>query len=128
MKSGRERRQQLIKNREKEETFGLDRKKQMPFFRIFKAELFDNRDLTEDEIAQNVNLTQHIFNLVSNELKLTGFWDAPPAQKKLKAEIKKLLLSPVHIKIPNMWQKHKELISRIMEISKKNHFRIIEDI
>lgn len=40
-----------IRNREKEETYGLDRKKQMPFFRIFKAELFDNRDLNEDEIA-----------------------------------------------------------------------------
>ena len=43
-----------IKNREKEETYGLDRKKQMPFFRIFKAELFANRDLNEDEIALNV--------------------------------------------------------------------------
>jgi type I restriction enzyme R subunit len=117
-----------IKNREKEETFGLDRKKQMPFFRIFKAELFDNRDLTEDEIAQNVNLTQHIFNLVSNELKLTGFWDSPPAQAKLKAEIQKLLLSPQFSKTPNVIIKRKELISRIMEISKTNHFRIIEDI
>ncbi len=117
-----------IKNREKEETYGLDRKKQMPFFRIFKAELFDNRDLTEDEIALNVNLTQHIFNLVSNELKLTGFWDSQPAQAKLKAEIQKLLLSKEFSKIPNIIKKRKELISRIMEISKTNHFRIIEDI
>jgi len=117
-----------IKNREKEETFGLDRKKQMPFFRIFKAELFGNKKLTEDEIAQNVSLTQHIFNLVSNELKLAGFLDSPPAQMRLKAELKKLLLSPAHIKIPNMFSKHKELISRIMEIAKTNHFRIIEDI
>ena len=117
-----------IKNREKEETYGLDRKKQMPFFRIFKAEIFDNRDLTEDEIAQNVNLTQHIFNLVSNELKLTGFWDSQPAQAKLKAEIQKLLLSKQFSKIPTIIKKRKELISRIMEISKTNHFRIIEDI
>ncbi len=117
-----------IKNREKEETFGLDRKKQMPFFRIFKAELFDNRDLTEDEIAQNVNLTQHIFNLVSNELKLTGFWDSPPAQAKLKAEIQKLLLSQQFSKLPNIITKRKELISRIMEIAKTNHFKIIEEL
>ncbi len=117
-----------INNREKEETFGLDRKKQMPFFRIFKAELFDNRELTEDEIAQNVNLTQHIFNLVSNELKLTGFWDSPPAQAKLKAEIQKLLLSQQFSKLPNIITKRKELISRIMEIAKTNHFKIIEEI
>ncbi len=117
-----------IKNREKENTFGLDRKKQMPFFRIFKAELFGDRDLTEDEIAQNVNLTQHIFNLVSNELKLMGFWDSAPTQAKLKSEIQKLLLSKQFNTVPNIMIKRKELISRIMEISKTNHFRIIEDL
>ena len=32
-----------IKNREKEETYGLDRKKQMPFFNSFKDYLFENQ-------------------------------------------------------------------------------------
>jgi len=116
-----------IKNREKEETYGLDRKKQMPFFRIFKAELFDNRDLSEDEIARNVNLTQHIFNLVSNEIRLTGFWDSTPAQLKLKAELQKMLLSPEFKDLPNIITKRNEIISRIMELAKTNHFKIIND-
>ena len=116
-----------IKNREKEQTFGLDRKKQMPFFRIFKAELFDNRDLNEDEIAQNVNLTQHVFNLVATEIKLTGFWDSTPAQAKLKGELQKLLLSPEFNKLPNIILKRTELISRIMELAKTNHFKIVND-
>lgn len=116
-----------IRNREKEETFGLDRKKQMPFFRIFKAELFGNRTLTEDEIAQNVNLTQHIFNLVATEIKLTGFWDSTPAQLKLKAELQKLILSPEFKTIPNIITKRNELISRIMELAKTNHFKIVTD-
>lgn len=116
-----------IRNREKEETFGLDRKKQMPFFRIFKAELFDNRDLNEDEVAQNVNLTQHIFNLVATEIKLTGFWDSTPAQLKLKAELQKLLLSQDFKTIPNIIKKRKELISRIMELAKTNHFKIVQE-
>jgi hypothetical protein len=30
----------------------------------------------QDEIAQNVNLTQHVFNMVGTEIKLTGFWDS----------------------------------------------------
>src|SRR2546425_8334217 len=47
--------------KEKEQTYGLDRKKQMPIFRMLRAELFDNRTLNEDEIAQPVNLTQHVF-------------------------------------------------------------------
>lgn len=116
-----------IKNREKEETYGLDRKKQMPFFRIFKAELFDNRDLSEDEIARNVNLTQHIFNLVATEVKLTGFWDSTPAQLKLKAELQKMLLSPEFKDLPNIITKRNEIISRIMELAKTNHFKIINN-
>ncbi|MDD3743500.1 MAG: hypothetical protein PHX54_07770, partial [Lentimicrobiaceae bacterium] len=116
-----------IRNREKEETYGLDRKKQMPFFRIFKAELFDNRDLTEDEIARNVNLTQHIFNLVATEIKLTGFWDATPAQLKLKAELQKILLSPEFKDLPNIIIKRNEIISRIMELAKTNHFKIVNE-
>lgn len=116
-----------IRNREKEETFGLDRKKQMPFFRIFKAELFDNRKLSEDEIAQNVNLTQHVFNLVATEIKLTGFWDSIPAQLKLKGELQKLILSPDFKTIPNIVLKRNELISRIMELAKTNHYKIVTD-
>ncbi|MEZ7494418.1 HsdR family type I site-specific deoxyribonuclease [Leeuwenhoekiella aequorea] len=116
-----------IRNREKEETYGLDRKKQMPFFRIFKAELFDNRDLSEDEIARNVSLTQHIFNMVANEIRLTGFWDSTPAQLKLKAELQKMLLSPEFKDLPNIIIKRSEIISRIMELAKTNHFKIIND-
>lgn len=116
-----------IRNREKEETYGLDRKKQMPFFRIFKAELFDNRELSEDEIARNVNLTQHIFNLITTEIKLTGFWDSTPAQLKLKAELQKMLLSPEFKDLPNIISKRNEIISRLMELAKTNHFKIIND-
>ena len=116
-----------IKNREKEETYGLDRKKHMPFFNSFKEYLFDNRKLSDEEIAQNVNLTQHIFNLVSTEIKLTGFWDSAPAQLKLKAELQKMLLSTDFNKLPNIVIKRNELISRIMELAKTNHFKIITD-
>ncbi len=116
-----------IKNREKEETYGLDRKKHMPFFNSFKEYLFENRKLNDDEITQNVNLTQHIFNLISTEIKLSGFWDSTPAQLKLKAELQKLLLSPDFNKLPNIVVKRNELISRMMEIAKANHFKIIAD-
>lgn len=117
-----------IKNREKENTYGLDRKKQMPFFRILKTELYGNKELSEDEIANNVNLTQHIFNLVSTEIRLTGFWDSAPAQNKLKAEIQKLLLSPTFKATPNIIAKRAALISRLMELAKTNHFRITEGV
>lgn len=116
-----------IRNREKEATYGLDRKRQMPFFRIFRAELFENRDLSEDEIAQNVNLIQHMFQLVVNEIKLTGFWDSVPAQNKLKAELQKMLLSAEFNRLPHIIAKRAELISRIMELAKTEHFKIVQD-
>ncbi|MCF6364919.1 MAG: HsdR family type I site-specific deoxyribonuclease [Bacteroidales bacterium] len=116
-----------IAKREKELTFGLDRKKQMPFFNIFKAEIFDNKKLSEDEISQNVNLTLNVFNLLNTELKLTGFWDAIPAQNKLKEELQKMFLSPRFNKLPNIVKNRKQLISRIMELAKTNHFKIIAD-
>ncbi len=80
-----------------------------------------------DEIASNVNLTQHIFNLVATEIKLTGFWDSTPAQLKLKAELQKMLLSPEFKDLPNIITKRNEIISRIMELAKTNHFKIVNE-
>ncbi|MFE6168446.1 type I restriction endonuclease subunit R [Viridibacillus arvi] len=114
-----------IRNREQEETYGLDRKKQMPFFRIFKAELFESENLTEDQITQNVSLTQDIFYLIKNEIQLTGFWDSPAAQSRLKGNIQKILLSKEYNILPNMRRKYGELTSRIMELAKVNHYNIV---
>jgi len=114
-----------IKNREQEETYGLDRKKQMPFFRIFKADIFESENLSEDQITQNVSLTQDIFFLIKNEIQLTGFWDSSSAQSRLKGNIQMMLLSKEYNILPNMRRKYKELISRIMELAKVNHYNII---
>lgn len=114
-----------IKNREQEATYGLDRKKHMPFFRIFRAELFETDKLNEDQIAQNVSLTQDVFYMIKNEIKLLGFWDTPAAQSRLKGNLKRLLLSKEYNKLPNMRIKYNELISRIMEFAKVNHYIII---
>jgi type I restriction enzyme, R subunit len=114
-----------IKDREQEITYGLHRKKQMPFFRIFKKDLFENRDLAEDEITQMVSLTQDVTNVIATEIKLKGFWNSVPAQNKLKEELKKILISKAYFQMPNMFKKHIELISRLMEHAKKNHFTIV---
>jgi type I restriction enzyme R subunit len=63
----------------KEPTFGLNRKKQMPFFRMLRKEVFGEAELDEDGISSLVSLTQHIFGEVERELKLIGFWESIPA-------------------------------------------------
>ena len=116
---------QRIKNAENEPTYGLHRKKQMPFFRMFKTECFGDTELDEARVAQNVALTQQVFMVIEQELQLTGFWESIPASNKLQSEIQKILLSPDFIKLPNIVQNRKRIISRIMELAKKNNDTIL---
>ncbi len=116
-----------IREEENKPTYGLHRKKQMPFFRLFKSELYDSQDLTEEQIATLVNLTQHLSNLLETELELNGFWEPSKltAQNRLKGEIQKLLLSPDNFQLPNMVSKVQAIISRIMEIAQDNNDTIL---
>lgn len=114
-----------IINASKEETYGLHRKKQMPLFRSLKRELYDKKDVTEEEISVLVDLTQNIYLVVERELKLTGFWESIPARNRLKAEIQSTLLKPEYVKIPGMIQNWQPLVSRIMEIAEKNNDIIV---
>ena len=127
----------------KEPTYGLHRKKQMPFFRLFRRELFGvdmvkNADelkvaetsprygLREDDTIRHlVALTQQVSLVVERELKLKGFWESIPARNRLKAEIQQVLLQPSLGALPNLVQNHAHIISRVMEIAEKNNDRIL---
>jgi type I restriction enzyme R subunit len=73
-----------IVDADKEPTYGLHRKKQMPFFRMLKKEIFGDTAPDEDGVSALVSLTQQFFEDVERELKLTGFWESIPARKKLR--------------------------------------------
>ena len=121
-----------------EPTYGLHRKKQMPFFRMFQRELFGTDKPTvdqpqvaeehavhviddEDRISYLVDLTQKITLVVERELKLAGFWESIPARNKLKAEIQQILLAPEFAKVPDLRKNREHIISRVMEIAEKNN-------
>ena len=106
--------------KEKEFTYGLDRKKQMPIFRILRAEIFDNAELTDDQIAQNVDLTQHLFISIETEMHFKGFWGSKAAQNRLVADLQAILLSEQFKGLPNMFSKYKQIISRTMEWAREN--------
>ena len=105
----------------KEPTYGLHRKKQMPFFRCFKRELFGENELTEDEISVLVDLTQRVFLALEQDLKLAGFWESIPARNKLRAGIQGTLLQTSFATLANIVRKRKLIISRVMEIAEKNN-------
>ncbi len=110
-----------IINASKEPTYGLHRKKQMPFYRSLKHELFGERALSDDEISDLVALTQELFLTVERELRLTGFWESIPARNKLRAEIQMTLLQPSFLKIHNLTIERTKIISRVIEIAQRNN-------
>ena len=110
-----------IRKAGQEPTYGLHRKKQMPFFRMFRREIFGEDELDEDQISHLVNLTQQTFDIVERELKLTGFWESIPARNKLKAELQSTLLQEEFKELPGIRQNWASLLSRIMEIAEKNN-------
>ncbi|MFK5953764.1 MAG: hypothetical protein QM498_11950 [Desulfobacterium sp.] len=130
---------QRIQKAGKESTYGLHRKKQMPFFRIFKREIFGPvvdtpvqpemaaetvapyEPTEEEKISLLVDLTQKVYLVVERELKLTGFWESIPARNKLKAEIQTTLLQPAFVRLPHLLQNRAQIISRVMEIAKNNN-------
>ena len=114
-----------IMDKEKEPTYGLHRKKQMPFFRIFKKEFYsDKAELNDDEISILVSVTKEVYDKVKLEIGSIGFWRNVPAQNKLKGEIVDILLSEeqgLTKTIPDIFKRRNEIASRLMELSKSNH-------
>lgn len=115
-----------LKTANQEPTYGLHKSKQMPFFRLFKREIFGEEvQPDEDQISVLVDLTQQVYNLVEREITLAGFWESPPARNKLEGELKSLLLSPLFVGLPNLLRNHRPVISRVMEIAEKNRDTIL---
>lgn len=103
----------------------MHRKKEMPFFRMLKKEIFGQAEPDENAISLLVSLTQELFADVERELKLAGFWESIPARNKLKADVQKALLQDEFSKLPGLVKNRSHIISRIMEIAEKNNDTIL---
>ncbi len=129
---------QRIISASQEPTYGLSKKKQMPFFRMLRKEIFGDFKAEEpsagaaeakspfgmpeeEQIGALVALTQHVYTEIERELKLTGFWESIPARSKLVADLQKTLLQPEFAKLPKVVANRKHIISRMMEIAEKNN-------
>jgi type I restriction enzyme, R subunit len=108
-----------------EPTYGLNRKKEMPIFRMLRAEVYADTELDEDAVGLLVSLTQQLFGEIERELKLTGFWESAPALNKLKADIQKILLQPEFANLPGLVRNRARIISRLIEIAEKNNDAIL---
>ena len=108
---------QRIRDAASEPTYGLHRKKQMPFFRILRKEIFGDSGLSDDQISTIVALTKDLCALIEREIALTGFWNSAPSQNKLQGEIQKMLVSKEYGGLPGIAKSRKAIITRLMELA-----------
>lgn len=107
-----------IINRDQEPTYGLDRRKHMPYFRILKREIFGKEYmLTDDDISKLVGITKELYEKIELESSATGFWKNPSSLSALKGEIMQILLAKEHglYDIDGGIPKYNAIISRIVE-------------
>jgi type I restriction enzyme R subunit len=117
---------QRILSQESEPTYGLHRRKQMPFFRTLRKAIFGDANLSDEQISQLVSLTQSVTNVLEQELPLTGFWSNIPARNQLRQRLQQeVLLSREFHTLPGMLQNYNALIARVMELAEKHHDTLV---
>jgi len=79
----------------------------------------------EEKISKLIDLTKEVYSEIERELKLTGFWDSTPARNKLTADLQKVILQHEYRFLPDLRKNWKVIITRLMEIAKKNHDTIL---
>lgn len=113
-------REDLIKGREGEEIFGLDPKKEMPFFGILKMNIFGKKQLSElkdEDINILVKLTEDIVEVVKREVNMVDFWESNTKQKRLKSYIINNILLPRNKDYPMILYKRNEIAQQILELA-----------
>ena len=114
-----------LRDVEKEPTYGLHRKKQMPILRLLQREIYADGPPGTSDMPKLVQLTSAIFDSIERELRLTGFWESIPARNRLKAEIQEVLLSPDYVDLPNIKARYSQIISQLMELAQANNDTIL---
>ena len=126
-------RQKIKKTMEEEESYGLDRKREIPFFHSLKKELFGDihSKISDDDTADLISLTQDVSRIIVREIVLPDFWDKAGAKNKLrqflideflefgankKGEIGKSIIA-----------KHQALAQRLLELAEKKHHTLLRN-
>jgi type I restriction enzyme, R subunit len=116
-------REDMKKGREAENTFGLDPKKEMPFFGLLKMYLFGKEpieNLTEKDISLLLDLTRDVVSILEREIIKEDFWDNPNRQRLVRSYIIDVLLhkgAQKKLLKDKLKEKRNEIVQRIMELA-----------
>jgi type I restriction enzyme R subunit len=113
-------REDMKKGREAENTFGLNPKKEMPFFGVLKMSLFGKEpieNLREEDIDLLLNLTRDVLSILEREITMEDFWDNYNKQEHVRGYIITELLLPKGAQRKLLKEKRNEIAQRIMELA-----------
>jgi type I restriction enzyme R subunit len=120
-----------MKDQEKQETYGLDPRTQMPFYRILLKELIgDDKTPNDDEVAGLVNLTQLLTVEIKTEIRLKAFWDrsGKGAQSRLRQKLIKIMLEKENLTVfKTIFDKRNAIATKLMETAQANHEVLLYD-
>jgi type I restriction enzyme R subunit len=113
-------REDMKKGRETENTFGLDPKREMPFFGVLKMSLFGKEPiekLTEEDIGLILDLTRDVLSILGREIRTEDFWDNYNRQRRVRSYIIRQVLLSRGVQRKLLKEKRNEIAQRIMELA-----------
>lgn len=126
-------REKIKATMKEEEAYGLDRKREIPFFHSLKKELFGDihTKINDDDTASLISLTQDVSRIIVREIKLPDFWDKSGAKNKLRQFLIDELLEFGMNKKDSIGkminQKHQALAQRLMELAETKHNTLLKN-
>lgn len=115
------RREDIIGGREREETFGFEPKKEMPFFALLKKEIYGSKEytaLSEAEFNALKDITTDILERIKKETSAINFWGNISLQKQLRTYIINQLLKNEYFRsVPSFFENRKAIAQKIMELA-----------
>ena len=112
---------ELKAGRSREENYGFDPVREMPFFGLLRRELFGDKqfkDFSADEFNKLKDLTTDILEIIKRETAYISFWQSPGLQDELRTHIINRFLRSYS----NQAAKRKAIAQQLIELAGR-HYR-----
>ncbi len=126
-------RQKIVATMKEEDAYGLNNKKELPFFHTLKDSIFGsvNAEISEDDTTFLLELTREVSVIIVREIRLPDFWDKTAAKNRLRQFLIECIIAfcmqkPIPIRTLVM-PKHQQLTQRLMEKAESKKNSILND-
>lgn len=113
-------RNDIVKGRARENTFGYEPEHEMPFFAMLKTELYGDvayTDIPEDAFDALKDLTNDVLQRFRTDAETTNFWNNESMKNSLRTFIINKLLGPeIKKRVPGIFGRRKDIAQRLLEL------------